>query len=168
MAPYEATLVEIATRFADTPERVEILCGFMGYRQLLRDAGITDGFQWINGSYVEDCEQYRGRPPQDLDIVTFAERPSACADDTSWRAFVRQNTVSLFDPAAVRSAYRCDAYYVDLALPSSNIVSQTKYWFGLFSHQRTTYLWKGILSIPLQADDLAALALLNGGTDHAS
>ena len=38
------------------------------------------------------------------------------------------------------------------------LIDQTKYWFGLFSHQRDTFLWKGMLEIPLTDDtDVAAL-----------
>jgi hypothetical protein len=36
------------------------------------------------------------------------------------------------------------------------------FWFGLFSHQRETALWKGIVQIELDADDAAAVALLEG------
>lgn len=168
-APYPADLVEIVSRFANTPERKEILRGFLSYRRLLRDAGITDGFQWINGSYVENCEQHRGHPPNDVDVVTFAERPRSCVDDTSWKAFVTQNKASLFDTRSIKSQYRCDAYYVDLALPSRVIVSRTRYWFGLFSHQRTTNLWKGLLEVPLGVNDQDSLDLLNDeGANSAS
>jgi hypothetical protein len=168
MAPYQANLTELVIRFASTPERVEIIRGLLDYRKLLLDAGITDGFQWIDGSYVESCEHHRGRPPSDIDIVTFAERPAKCVDDTLWGTFVQQNKTGLFDRGSIKRQYRCDAFYEDLSLPSRVIVSRATYWFGLFSHQRTTYLWKGLLVIPLQADDQAALALLNGGINHAS
>lgn len=168
MAPYQAHLVEIVARFANTSERKEILRGLLSYRQLLRNAGITDGFQWIDGSYIENCELYRGCPPRDIDIVTFAERPSRCVDDTSWEAFFIQNEGVLFNRESIKSQYRCDAFYEDLSLPGRVIVSRARFWFGLFSHQRMTYLWKGLLEVPLQADDQAALSLLNGGTDHAS
>jgi hypothetical protein len=167
MAPYEADLTEVVARFATTPERVDILRGLVSYRQLLRDAGIMDGFQWVDGSYVENCEQYRGRQPNDIDIVTFAERPVNCTDDAQWVAFVAKNKSQLFDRRSIKQAYLCDAFYEDLGLPSKVIVSRARYWFGLFSHQRTTYLWKGLLAIPLQADDQAAIAQI-GGANHAS
>jgi len=167
MAPYKASLTEVVARFATTPERIDIIRGFLGYRQLLHNAGIVDGFQWINGSYVENCEQYRGKPPSDIDVVTFAERPVNFTDDTLWIQFVARNRNNLFDRNSIKQNYRCDSFYEDLSLPNKVLVSRARYWFGLFSHQRTTYLWKGLLVIPLQADDQAALALLNGGT-HAS
>ena len=39
---------------------------------------------------------------------------------------------------------------------SKIIVDDTKYWFGLFSHQRNSSLWKGMLSISLDSDDMEA------------
>ncbi len=168
MAPYQADLAEVVTRFANTPDRERIIKGLLVYRQQLRTAGITNGFQWINGSYVEMCEKHRGRPPSDIDIVTFAERPAGCVDDTAWESFVRKNQRSLFDRDSIKKLYRCDAFYEDLGLPSKVIVSRARYWFGLFSHQRSSYLWKGLLVIGLDADDQAALDLLNGGASDAS
>jgi len=166
MAPYRASLVELVQMFASSPARVRLLQGLLSYRQQLHSAGIIDGFQWIDGSYVEDCEKHRSRPPGDIDIVTFAERPPSKLDQVSWDSFVMQN-VALFDPSIIKITHSCDAYYVDLSLPSKTIVSNVRYWFGLFSHQRTSYLWKGLLEIPLQADDAQAHAAL-GGTNHAS
>ncbi len=95
MAPYQATLVEIVQRFASSPERVSILNGLLRYREKLRSYGIIDGFQWIDGSYLEDCEKHRSRPPSDIDLVTFAERPVHCSDLSSWKDFVAQNRSSL-------------------------------------------------------------------------
>lgn len=166
MAPYPATLLEVVQRFASSPQRISILRGLLNYRKQLRDAGIIDGFQWIDGSYMEDCERHRSRPPRDIDLVTFAERPTCCQDPAVWRTFVDSNH-NLFDRTLLKKNYFCDAFYVDLGLPGKAIVSQSRYWFGLFSHQRVTYLWKGLLEIPLQADDAEALSLL-GGIDHAS
>jgi hypothetical protein len=42
------------------------------------------------------------------------------------------------------------------------VVDDTRYWLGLFSHQRDTLLWKGILKVAMADDnDGAALTLLN-------
>lgn len=163
MAPYLASMVELAATLTSSPERVAILNGFLDFRQNLRAAGFNEGFQWVAGSYLEDCERQRGRPPQDVDIVTFARRPASYEDDGNWREFVAHNP-GLFSPSIVKESHRCDAFFVDLTLPQEAIVSQTRYWFGLFSHQRSTYLWKGILAVDLQDDDLGARALLSGGS----
>jgi len=168
MAPYQTSLSELVMRFANTPARIEIMHGLLNYRKLLLDAGIINGFQWIDGSYVENCEHHRNRPPSDIDIVTFAERPAKFCDDALWNTFVKNNILNLFNRDTIKRQYHCDAFYEDLGLPSKVIVSRASYWFGLFSHQRITYLWKGLLFISLQADDQVALAILNGGINNAS
>lgn len=167
MAPYKTNLTEIVSTFANTPERVVIIQGLLNYRQMLRNAGIVDGFQWLDGSYVENCEQNRGRPPRDIDVVTFAQRPQNHADDIMWGTFVINNQGNIFNRNTIKQLYKCDAFYEDLNLPSSAIVSRARFWFGLFSHQRSTFLWKGLLEIPLTADDAAATSLLNRGATNA-
>jgi hypothetical protein len=161
VAPYKVEIAELVDRFATTSERVEILTGLLNYRKSLRDAGITDGIQWVDGSFVENCEVIRGSAPNDIDIITFAERPINYFENAQWRAFVQQN-IDLFDHNALKQQLRCDAFYEDLGLPNKTIVSRVSYWFGLFSHQRVTALWKGLLAIPLQSDDQKAIDILNG------
>ncbi len=78
--------------------------------------------------------------------------------DATWRAFA-VGTPELFDPRVTKKRYLCDAYFVDLDKRSEVIVDDTRYWFGLFSHQRDTSLWKGMLKIPLCSDDAEASAL---------
>jgi len=166
MSPYDASLAEIAENFAFTPKRVAILKGLLEYRSCLRSLGIVDGFQWIDGSYVEDCEGNRQRPPGDIDIVTFAERPGHCKSQDLWAKFFDENKHAFADRSHVKERYCCDAFYVDLGLPGRSIATQTHFWFGLFSHQRISYAWKGMLRIPLQADDDSVLLMLGGKSDE--
>jgi hypothetical protein len=143
---------ELVARFGGSPERKAILMGLLAYRQTLRDRGLHEGFQWIDGSFVENVEVGRGRPPADVDVVTFARRPAAMKDDAPWRTFV-MGSPELFDPRVTKKRYLCDAYFVDLDKRSEIVVEDTRYWFGLFSHQRDTSLWKGMLKVPLCSDD---------------
>jgi hypothetical protein len=53
-----------------------------------------------------------------------------------------------------------DGSFVDLDKKSEFVVEDTRYWFGLFSHQRVTSLWKGMLKISLHSDDDKAKSLL--------
>lgn len=167
MAPYRVSISEIAEEFGSTPQRVAILNGLLDFRQELLRSGIRSGFQWVAGSFMEDCEGLRGRPPSDVDVVTFAHRPPQYSAQEDWSLFVNSN-VSIFSPQAVKKAHCCDAFYVDLMLPAELIVSRARYWFGLFSHQRSTYLWKGILEIPLVDNDDRARDILAGGVGNAS
>lgn len=161
MAPYRASIKELASEFATTPERAAIFTGLLDFRDKMRNAGIDQGFQWIDGSFLEDCEKIRGRPPKDIDLVTFARRPPNYQQAAEWKAFVTSN-LDLFSRVAVKAAYKCDAFYVDLFLPPEAVVACSRYWFGLFSHQRSTYLWKGMIEVPLIDDDADARALLRG------
>lgn len=165
MAPYKATLLDIAERFTSSLDRKDIFSGLVSYRAELRRAGITSGFQWIDGSFVEDVETTRGRSPQDVDIITFADRPFEYLDNQNWQSFVNSR-LDLFLPDISKERYRCDAYFVDMSLPPVFLVNQTKYWFGLFSHQRETYLWKGMLEVPL-SDDQDVISFLEKGGNNA-
>lgn len=167
MAPYCVSLLEVAHRFATTPGRVTLLRGLLSYRNALRAAGFTNGFQWIDGSFVENVEATRGRPPQDIDLITFAERPAAYIEEENWSTFVNGN-LGLFLPSETKKLYQCDAYFVELTLPPRLLVNRTKYWFGLFSHQRESFIWKGLLEIPLTEDSDTMAFLNREGGDDAS
>nr|WP_217160898.1 hypothetical protein [Thiocystis violascens] len=167
MAPYRAELFEVIQRFGNTKERREILEGLVNYRNALRAAGIHSGFQWLDGSFVEDCEKIRGRPPKDIDIITFSVRPDAVSESASWREFVLSRP-DLFDPETTKLHFRCDAYFVDLSVNPVHLVAHTRYWFGLFSHQRDTFLWKGMIEVPFGRNDSDVELLLSSEIQNAS
>jgi hypothetical protein len=152
MAPYPVTMLELAEAFATSQERVEILLGLIAYREHLRAVGIEQGFQWIAGSFLEECEKQRRRPPNDIDVVTFARRPATAQSKQDWTLFVGQHQ-HLFDVDWTKENHKCDAQYVDLFLAPEAVVLRTRFWFGLFSHQRDTYVWKGLLELPLSSND---------------
>ncbi len=166
MAPYRSTMSEFILRYAQSPERITILKGLLEYRQRLKDIGIIEGFQWFDGSFVENVELNLGRPPNDIDIVTFATRPTQNSNTVGWRSLI-QNNKELFDPGVSKEKYCCDAYFVDLNTHPIHVVNSTKYWFGLFSHQRESYLWKGMIEIPIICDDNEALKILQKEMDNA-
>ncbi|MCJ2079045.1 hypothetical protein MKK68_25995 [Methylobacterium sp. E-016] len=157
MSPYEASMTEVVGRFGITAERAEILEGLLDYREELRRLGIVQGFQWIAGSFCENVEIIRNRPPGDVDIVTFAYRH--IADNAQWDAFFQGNP-QVFDPYEAKQRFKTDAYYVDFGIEADFIVDATSYWSGLFSHQRNSHLWKGMLKVSLASDDAAARAML--------
>jgi hypothetical protein len=149
-APYRVSLVEVVRRFSGTEERRAILRGFLAYRAALHGAGAVHGFQWLDGSFAEQIELLEGRPPKDIDVVTF---------------FVPQpgpSTIGqLFNSTSTKSLYRVDAYAVNLQLGQEAVVRRTTYWYGLFSHRRDRQ-WKGLLEVDLAPDeDAAAMAALD-------
>jgi hypothetical protein len=121
--------------------------------------GIVVGQQWIDGSFVENVETNRGRPPADVDIVTLAYRPAAVKDQAGWVSLVNSH-IQLFDNLKTKSQYMCDAYFIDLNKAPHLITYDVAYFNGLFSHQRVTFQWKGMIAIDLASDDAAARQLL--------
>jgi hypothetical protein len=161
-SPYRTDLCTLVRQLGTTPHRQQLLSQFLDYREALRQVGITSGFQLVDGSFTENCEVIRGLPPSDIDLVTYAHVPVSPHLVTS---FMHAH-IALFDPAQTKAVYHCDAYFVDLAKSSELVVDDTFYWYGLFSHQKVSANWKGMLRIPLMWDDVAAraaLAALAGG-----
>ena len=156
LSPYPTTATEVVTTLAMTPTRRTILKGWLDHRASLRAIGFDRGFQWLDGSFVEDKE------PRDLDIVAFLYRPPGIHDGNMLARLMHGN-IGLFGRAQVKATFSVDFFPVDLNATPEALVSLTRYWLGLFSHRRQDSLWKGMLQIRLEdeADDTAALALLN-------
>lgn len=167
VAPYKTDLATFTQRYSGSPERIAILRGLISYRAALRELGIVGGFQWLDGSFVENCEFERGCPPNDIDLITFSFRPQTHTDSNAWRNLVRARP-DLFDPTTTKNTFRCDAYFVDLSVDPVHLVAQTRYWFGLFSHQRDTYLWKGMIEVPFTDCDKDAELFLDQEDNNAS
>jgi len=161
MSPYQTSLVKVANAFCLTPDRKAIFSGLLRYRQELAAIGLTDGFQWLSGSFLEDIEALESRPPRDIDVVTFFQRPAQHSTDVLWQAFVAANR-NLWVPIQTKATFRCDSHFVDLSFHAPYIVDNTRFWFGLFSHRRDG-LWKGLLQVPLSIsqDDADAFQLMN-------
>lgn len=158
-SPYKVTMLDLVKRFATSPDRVALLKGLLSYRRALLDSGIVDGFQWLDGSFVEDVERLRKRSPRDIDLVTFASRPAASfgPDQYQW---IEANG-QLFDREKTKEKFCCDAFFIDLQKRPDLLVDDTRYWFGLFSHQRATSLWKGMIQVPMQSNDDDAIDFLD-------
>lgn len=158
-SPYKASMLDLVNRFGTSPERGMILSGLLAFRQALRDAGFADGFQWVDGSFVENCETVKGRPPGDVDVVSILYRPAGFTDDPEWEQFIEDRSADIFDGTHIKATFFCDSYFIDLGIEPDLIAEQCAYWFGLFSHQRDTFRWKGLVQIDLDDDDEAAVQL---------
>jgi hypothetical protein len=145
VSPYRATSAELVHRYATSTQRIRILEGLLAYRGELRRVGLSAGFQWIDGSFVEPLNP----APNDVDVVTVSSLPVSC----------RPEDEHLFNAAEAKKRFLCDAYFVDLANGEATwAVRESVYWYGLFSHQRRTCRWKGIIQMDLASpgDDRAA------------
>jgi len=163
-SPYSATIVELVGRFSTSPERLAILDGLIRFRADLHVFGITQGFQWIDGSFVENIDATRA--PKDVDVVTFFQRPLPLRLTSDLSVALAKNADLFYSPRT-KLKYMTDAYFVDLDVDGTSIVSQTRYWFDLFSHRRGDQHRKGMLEIPLGtlADDSEAAKMLKMGGD---
>jgi hypothetical protein len=151
MSPYTTTTLEMAQHFCKTSERLALFQGFLTFRQMLRALGFTAAWQWVDGSFCEDCEILHSRPPKDIDIITLYRRPPKISDAAAaWKLIVG---AKLDDRNETMKTYNCDAYWVDVDHPAYKQNRQLTYWFGLMTHQRVTNLWKGILSVELGSND---------------
>ncbi|MCR5887550.1 hypothetical protein LRS06_07120 [Hymenobacter sp. J193] len=148
-------MTQFVAWFGYTPARLSIINGLLDYRAQLLGLGIT-GFQWLSGSFVEKIEDTQRRDPVDVDVVTIFTRPVGI-DDAGWQTFLDgPNGYLINDSQAVKARFRCDAYSINLNEEPIDVVDQTRYWFGLFSHQRFTSFWKGMLAVELDAQQDAA------------
>jgi hypothetical protein len=156
-SPYAVDLCEVVEQFSSSAARIVILEGLLNYRAALHGAGLVDGFQWLDGSFMENVELLQQRPPNDLDLVTFFYLP-ANTNETQLASVA----ASLFDNDFTKKSYKIDAYAAVLGEAADpSLVKQVAYWYSIWSHNRAGQ-WKGFLQIPLSPDsDAAARQLLD-------
>lgn len=152
LSPYPCTMVDLCQRFGTTVERKTILGKFLDFRERLRGEGLTNGFQWLDGSFLEDCETINLRPPKDLDVVTVY-----WGYDAPFQARLITHFPEVANPTLSKSNYSLDHYPFDAGYKPSFTLEYTRYWILLFSHNRLG-VWKGMLKIELNtpAEDAVA------------
>ena len=160
-SPYRVSLSEVVLRFNTSPERQATLDGLLRYRSGLHAVGLTRGFQWLDGSFLENIEMLEERPPNDLDLVTFFHLPAGAT-----QLEIRTRNPGLFpltkdERLAFKNVYNIDAYLVDLATAADRLIERSVYWYSMWSHRRDAR-WKGYLTIDLDSEeDGTAAAYLN-------
>ncbi|MEO5333879.1 MAG: hypothetical protein H7839_17845 [Magnetococcus sp. YQC-5] len=165
-SPYTLNLVTLVNHFNSmlSLDRIAILNGFMKFRASLHQAGIVNGFQWLDGSFLEHVEILESRPPRDMDVVTFFHLP----DGHDQQSLAQRNPL-LFDHKRLKTSYMMDAYFFVLGNPTEAYqVQKISYWYSMWSHRRDG-LWKGFIQIDLDpSQDIKASAILNpaGGMHH--
>lgn len=163
-SPYQVGVAHFCEQFGTTQERRHILNGFLDFRLELHNAGLVEGFQWLDGSFLERVELTEQRAPRDIDIVTFLELP---ANDT--QATLLGRAPQLFDQSRLKKDYNVDAYFSVLGQRlGSSMVRQIAYWYSMWSHRRDG-LWKGFVQVNLAPDDdtfARQLIVDKGGVDH--
>ena len=150
-------MLELCQRFGTSLERQDILKGLLRWRSLLHNAGFESGWQWIDGSFVENIEVLEKRAPNDMDMVTFHGPP----DQAKFDAALLTNPAML-DWNATKTCYKLDHYCVDLSEAGHAVAENARYWGLLFSHRRDG-VWKGMLRVELNTpnDDKTAVDWLS-------
>jgi hypothetical protein len=161
MSPYGSSPSETVARFATSLHRATLLVNWLTHRRELRAVGFSKGQQWLDGSFVEN------KQPADLDVVTFFHRPPRMSTVDQLMA-LRDQHPDKFLRARLKTRLQLDAVFIDLNMAPVSLVNVTRYWFGLFSHQRTTMLWKGMVAVDLYSDDNDDAALAAASAARAA
>lgn len=143
-SPYVVDISEVRAQFTSTPERNKIIKGLLNYRRALYAIGIVSGFQWLDGSFMEDIESLESRPPKDLDVVTFLYLPIG---DT--QTSLNNKAGALFNNQFTKTTYFIDSYIKVLGEKTEpRHVREISYWYSMWSHRRDG-LWKGFVQVDL-------------------
>ncbi len=102
-SPFVISITELVSRFGKTDVRKQLLDGFLRYRAALRQAGFTEGVQWVDGSFVEHKES-----PGDIDVLTIFDMGEEV------ECYIADNNSELFDHGTTKNLYQVDAYFVNL------------------------------------------------------
>lgn len=153
-SPYRVSLKDVVMKFATSPPRASVMDGFLRYRAALHALGLVAGFQWLDGSFMEDVETLEQRPPNDIDVVSFVHTPAGWRPDPA--------ALQVLDHGVAKTSFKVDAYFEELdRLPPEQLAAASAYWYSLWAHRRN-HVWKGFLQVDLAPDeDADALAWLN-------
>jgi hypothetical protein len=155
-SPYLVRLNDLVVRFGLTAERANILDGLLRYRAALHAIGLVQGFQWLDGSFLENVELLESRSPNDMDVVTFYRLPPGDTQSSLARRATGVIPVSLAERRAIKRRFHVDAYTLSLDEPVEGLIPWITYWYGMWSHRRSGD-WKGYLQVDLaHSDDASA------------
>lgn len=165
-SPYWTSIQDLAGALGTTPHRRQLLRNLIAYRGLLASDGYIGGIQFIDGSFVENVEMFAKREPSDIDVFSVLNVPLKYrADPSIWPSSgLPFWQTEIVDRDRNKLRFSLDTYAVlfeELQAQPMALISNIIYWYGLFSHQRDTFAWKGFAGLVLDpAGDQAALAIL--------
>lgn len=163
-SPYFCTMSDLCASLGTTDRRRQLLKSLISYRALIGSDDYVNGVQFIDGSFVENVEMIEERPPNDIDVFSMLVPPAKYQNSSAnwttqglpfWQSEIADNARN-----KARFSVDCYALMLDVQSPSA-FLRQALYWYGLFSHKRKTYEWKGFVAVPLNAtNDQFALATI--------
>ena len=157
-SPYRCDVMEFCQHFCTSPERIELAKSFMDFRLACVANGIT-GRQWVDGSFVEDTEAQDNRKEPECMIVTSLIEVKT-QEEADW---ILKNFPEFTNPLLSMEKYKVDHYVFVVNQSPDEIISWTKFWVQLFSHNELG-VWKGMIELPLydnDANDQMARSFLN-------
>jgi hypothetical protein len=104
-SPYMADSIEVVARFGSSAGRRQILKGWLDQRSMLRGIGIVRGFQWLDGSFLEE------KDPKDLDVVCFFHFPDTVRTEEEQRLLWNSHA-QLFERKVVKQKFSLDAFFL--------------------------------------------------------
>lgn len=160
LSPYPCTTLDLYERLGTTPERRMILMRFLDFRERRTSEGLTMGFQWLDGSFLEDIEVREGRSPRDLDVVTVY-----WGYDLAFQQKLKSNFPEFATPLLAKANYSLDHYPFDAGYSPELTVELSRYWISLFSRNRLQ-VWKGMLRVEVNtpAEDAGARSEITKAT----
>ena len=156
-SPYRCDIMEFCQHFATTQERIAILKGFVDFRLACVANDIT-GRQWVDGSFVEDTARAERPEPKYIVVTSLIEVKTQEEANRLLNEFPE-----FTNPLLSAQKYGVDHYVFVINQSPEEIISWTKFWVQLFSHNELG-VWKGMIEIPLyenDANDQMARSFLN-------
>lgn len=146
-SPYKCDILEFCQHFSTSRERIEVLKGFLDFRQDCIANGIK-GDQWIGGTFVEDTAAQEGRKEPDcilvLSLIQVTSKEKANR--------ILKNFPEFTNPLLSSKKYKVDHYVFVTNQSSEELISWTTFWTQIFSYNDLG-VRKGMLEIPLYEDD---------------
>ena len=148
-SPYRVSLTNVALRFGNTAARRDLLAGLLDFRAALHGAGLTRGFQWVNGSFVTDIMLIASREPRDVDVATFFHLP-----DGHTPVSFAQEFPELLNRDNNKNRYRTDTLFTvldndDMRYMANRFAYYNSLWSHTHKEQTGEWLWKGYLELDL-------------------
>jgi hypothetical protein len=81
---------------------------------------MAQGFQWVDGSFLEDVERTEDRSPEDIDVVTFYWDPDPDFTSKLVAAFP-----DIANRATVKAAFFVDHFPIDIGFDPETTVEAT-------------------------------------------
>lgn len=156
-SPYRIDLASFMNRFAFSPARRKLCRKLLSFRKDLHQTGIRSGFQWLDGSFLENIEVIEQRDPRDIDVVTFYHPPHGENEESLYEKYNL-----LFAPGKVKINYAIDNYYHTLGKKlDATQVRKISYWYSMWGYRRDGYS-KGFVEVSLDpSQDIGAERVLD-------